>query len=478
MEIRLNGKPLCRVAEAMLSDVYHLLGKHSFTFHLNKRNEVLDIVNPLQGCRVVLESRQVEITDRLLYPIRSILKDAGLNVTILESEEERKQLHNESGIWLVAVQDEGTEITTHYFFRHMKQGKKLANLLTMNMLKYSEVPIGPAGLKWKDRLNVQLTMSGQQWTNAEIAYGGFLRLSAEQLSQLAYGIARAAAAFFSLLPVIDVMEKLRTMEAESERLIAQEEALRLLASSQPDTAPLPEEVEITDYSEHEPEAISNDEDAYSTDEIVEWWPEEAEDEQRQYEHDDVLDMEHESDHAGGEMEENENGGTLARDAAAERNVAERVIGKKTAKWSWQGRNSVNQELSEVPKEANETAILTGESPEEDGGDDQTSVVRNEDEAPLHVDTGNIDNNDVCSEQQQRQAPSHSVFTWLHTQLAKNEDRSGGNKTREHTSILSYMNQKSLTIKGQTEKSEPSFHLILKQREREREQNRSTSDQPK
>ncbi|NOJ70383.1 hypothetical protein [Paenibacillus alvei] len=446
MEIRLNGKPLCHVAEAMLSDVYHLLGKHSFTFHLNKRNEVLDIVNPLQGCRVVLESRLLEITDRLLYPIRSILTDAGLKVIILESEEERKRLLNESGIWLVAVQDEGTEIATHYFFRHMKQGKKLANLLTMNMLKYSEVPIGAAGLKWKDRLNVQLTMSGQQWTTAEIAYGGFLRLSAEQLSELAYGIARAAAAYFTHLPVIDVMEKLRAMGAESERLIAQEEALRF-ASSQPDAAPLPEEVEITDDSEHEPEAISSEEDVCSADAIVEWL-EEAEDEPWQYEHDNVLDMEHEPDHASGEMEEdeNENAGAFEEDADVERNVAESVIDKKTA---------------------------------EDGHDDQIYVARDEDEAPSHrVDTGNISDNDVDSEQQQRQAPSHSVFTWLHTQLAKNEDGSDGNKTREHTSILSYMNQKSLTIKGQTEKSEPSFHLILNQRERKREQNRSSSDQPK
>lgn len=216
MQIQLNGKLLCTIDETQLSDVYQLLGKHPFTFHLNKTKGILDIVNPLQGCCIVLESKMTEVVDRLFYPVQSILSEVGLSVTIVESERARKQVLSrpnmqQEGIWITAMPDEVMEVNIHYFLHHMKQGKRLSQLLMMNIMKYADIPIRRANLNWRNYC-YKISLLGHPWTMVTLAYGEFLYLSVEQLSLLSYAITRGMAFYFSPLPILDVVEQLREME--------------------------------------------------------------------------------------------------------------------------------------------------------------------------------------------------------------------------------------------------------------------------
>lgn len=457
MHIRLSGEPLCTIAESRLTDVYQLLGRHSFTFHLDKMQGILDIVNPLQGCRVVLESKMTGIVDRLLQPIQSILTQAGLEVTIVQSEEMRKQVVNEpnmwrQGIWITVMPDEGMELSARYFFHHRKQGKQLSQLLIMNMMKYSEIPIRGASLNWKDRSNYVMRLSSQSWTSVVLTYGGFVRLSAEQLSQLGEGIMRAAASFFTYLPILDMREKLRNMEQEqAEEVAAEPEPVRtFMAGEQLQSGgsvleedagegrlpvhdePLPDEPSI-DWPEGKPEEGGDKIRSACTEETPEIVPNVEPEAQVGHDSDEEPDFEPAFE-AGLEEEQ------------APEDEIECMLHAEAV-------------FEEVVPETSENIVRDEKQEKSEAEDDKEENVNPVGQA---VSNGQVDGN--RQDERKRQAPTYSTYTWLTANMAKPEAQAG-RQLGEYSSLLMCMNQKSLARnQGRKEKAR-TIDLMTMQRER-------------
>ncbi|MEW9107007.1 hypothetical protein [Paenibacillus sp.] len=532
MQIQLNGKPLCTIAETRLIDVYQLLGKHSFTFHLDKERGILDIMNPLQGCRIVLESKMAEIVDRLWYPIQSTLSQAGLRVTIVDSEDTRKQMLNESnnqrqGIWISAVQDDAMEVSVHYFFHHRKQSKQLSQLLIMNLLKYSELPIRGASLNWKDRSNYQLSLAGQSWTTVALTYGGFLRLSTEQLMQLANGIMRAAASFFSYLPILDVIEKLRAMEkrdgfevksamTEQPAGIAephQEDIVSLQVEhtqeAQVQPSPQTEAIAYSHEQVEKPgrivleEKFAQEEELYSSryDEQCVEATEEVEtviepEQEEEWEHTDnewqfnaaeidgmaeiVADESYTEDRpVHHSMTENELAGNKDYEQAGKHVEVEKV-----EKYTEDKKNSLTSDIAihkqlDDEREDNRAAMAASADSQLEGEQEADEMSNHLNSKQAHnalqneaTDHSDNDEHAQQHEENKRQTPNFSTFTWLHANTVKRNGDASNKGVGEYASLLSYMNQKSLTSQPRKAK-QPD--LLTMQRERvKREQ--SPSDQ--
>ncbi|MDT8975181.1 hypothetical protein RQP50_02855 [Paenibacillus sp. chi10] len=538
MHIRLNGKPLCKIAETRLVDVYQLLGKYSFTFHLDKRQGMLDIMNPLEGCRVVLESKMTEIVDRLWYPIQSTLSQAGLRVTIVDSEDTRKQLlsesnHQRQGIWISAVPDDAMEVSVHYYFHHRKQSKQLAQLLIMNMLKHGELPIRGASLNWKDRSNYQLSLTGQSWTSVALTYGGFLRLSTEQLVQLGNGITRAAASYFSYLPILDVIEKLRAMDngegAELDRKKeispvttevrhAEDVASREEEATAPhvqtsfmDASNLHQSVETSRRDELEPHEHSQqrgDKESRLAQEVRSAYEGSGTD---TIEHSEERVSVHELEH-GDELNEQvywqkyKDNEEPAGDDWQEEDVEEAVdiveeslndtgydddmfVNRSVlvAEYEWEDKEKSHD--SPTVDEADELHKGEQSDSRSIGGKEQGSGIslggrwRHNQKAgemsnPLHEKGANrelqTESEELnVGEQEQvedrkRQAPAYSMFTWLHANTVKRADGA----SKQSGSLLSYLNQQSLTSQPRIPK-DPAQDLLLMQRERAKREQSST-----
>ncbi|MCM3290295.1 hypothetical protein M3661_09160 [Paenibacillus sp. MER 180] len=511
MHIQLNGKPLCKIAETRLVDVYQLLGKYSFTFHLDKRQGVLDIMNPLEGCRVVLESKMTEIVDRLLYPIQSTLSQAGLRVTIVDSEDTRKQLlsesnHQRQGIWISAVPDDAMEVSVHYYFHHRKQSKQLAQLLIMNMLKHGELPIRGATLNWKDRSNYQISLTGQSWTSVALTYGGFLRLSSEQLVQLGNGITRAAASYFSYLPILDVIEKLRAMDNgegfESDRKNEASPVTTEVRHAE-DIASLREEEATAPHVQTSFMDVSNMHQSVDNSSRDELEPHEhskqrghrearlAQEARSAYEGSGTAAVEHSEERVS--VHELEHGNELneqvywekykdneepSGDDWQEADVEEAVDIEKSlndtgydddmfvnrsvlvAEYEWEDKENMYDSPTVV--EADE--LYKGEQ-----SDSRSIGVKEQAHHERLAELVELERREQEQvEDKKRQASAYSTFTWLHANTVKRADGA----SKQSGSLLSYMNQQSLTSQPRRPK-DPAQDLLLMQRERAKREQSST-----
>lgn len=505
MHIQLNGKPLCEIAETRLVDVYQLLGKYSFTFHLDKRQGVLDIMNPLEGCRVVLESKMTEIEDRLWCPIQSTLSQAGLRVTIVDSEDTRKQLlsepnHQRQGIWISAVPDDAMELSVHYYFHHRKQSKQLAQLLIMNMLKHGELPIRGATLNWKDRSNYQISLAGQSWTSVALTYGGFLRLSTEQLVQLGNGITRAAAAYFSYLPILDIIEKLRAMDNGDGSVSNNKN------EASPDTTEVRHAADITSRQEeeatvphvktsfmdapdmHQPVENSRRDELEPHERSRQWGHREArraQEARSAYEGSRADIVEHSEERVSGHEPEQEywqdykNSEESAGDDWQEADAVEEVdIVEKSlndtgydddmfvnrsvlvAEYEWEDKENIH----DSPSVDEPDALYKREQ-----SDSRSIGIEERAHRELQADSDELEGREQKQlEDKKRQAPAYSTFTWLHANTVKRADGA----SKQSGSLLSYMNQKSLMSQLRTPK-DPAQDLLLMQRERAKREQSST-----
>lgn len=275
MQIQLNKKPLCIIKEDQVEAVYSLLDSHAFTFHLDKEKHTLNIMSPLCGQQIILESSFSKITDRLLCSVQSNLINIGFSVSIIESKQQRKQLyyeldHTKSAVWLMIIPNKKSEVKTQYFLRGMKQSKKLAHLLMTNIKKYGEVPTQKVSFNWKSSFHSQRISMPAPWITAAITYGSFLQLSSNQLVHLGHGITRAVVTYFSPLPILDMIDELYRMEKKEAEV--EQTVLTAIHTEVVDTSTVDEcreDMQVHSLSEHEKEqADVGDEDEAKEDELL------------------------------------------------------------------------------------------------------------------------------------------------------------------------------------------------------------------
>ncbi|WP_374019377.1 cytosine deaminase [Paenibacillus thiaminolyticus] len=219
MDIQINAKPLCTIADEFLPDVYHLLGKHSFTFHLDKSKQILNVVNPLHKYQIVLENKGGSVASPLLQLMRDSLKHAGFHVWIIDKEQDRERCSEEwdsgkQSIWLTLqpLDGERKEIVVYYFLHQMKASRQLANLLVQNIARYSDIPIQGVSFHWRSGLSYILPQPGQTLTLAGLAYGGFDSMGEEERQQLTDGVVGAATIFFGKKPLMELIKQLRLLD--------------------------------------------------------------------------------------------------------------------------------------------------------------------------------------------------------------------------------------------------------------------------
>lgn len=219
MEIQINAKPLCTIADEFLPDVYQLLGKHSFTFHLDKSKQILNVVNPLHKYQIVLENKGGSVASPLLEMMRDSLKHAGFQVWVIESEQDRERCSEEwdsgkQSIWLTLqpADEERKEVVVYYFLHQMKASRQLANLLVQNIARYSDMPIQGVSFHWKSGLSYILPQPGQTLNLVGLAYGGFDSMGEEERQQLTDGVVGAATIFFGKKPLMELIKQLRLLE--------------------------------------------------------------------------------------------------------------------------------------------------------------------------------------------------------------------------------------------------------------------------
>lgn len=219
MEIQINAKPLCTIADEFLPDVYQLLGKHSFTFHLDKSKQILNVVNPLHKYQIVLENKGGGVASPLLQMMRDSLKHAGFQVWIIESEQDRERCTEEwdsgkQSIWLSLQTADGErkEVVVYYFLHQMKASRQLANLLVQNIARYSDMLIQGVSFHWKSGLSYILPQPGQTLNLVGLAYGGFDSMGEEERQQLTDGVVGAATIFFGKKPLMELIKQLRILE--------------------------------------------------------------------------------------------------------------------------------------------------------------------------------------------------------------------------------------------------------------------------
>lgn len=219
MDIQINAKPLCTIADEFLPDVYQLLGKHSFTFHLDKSKQILNVVNPLHKYQIMLENKGGGAASPLLQLMRDSLKHAGFHVWIIDKEEDRERCSEEwdsgkQSIWLALQPPDGErkEIIVYYFLHQMKASRQLANLLVQNIARYSDLPIQGVSFHWKSGLSYIFPQPGHTLTQAGLAYGGFDSMGEEERQQLTDGVVGAATIFFGKKPLMELIKQLRLLE--------------------------------------------------------------------------------------------------------------------------------------------------------------------------------------------------------------------------------------------------------------------------
>ncbi|MFL1677404.1 cytosine deaminase [Paenibacillus dendritiformis] len=219
MEIQINAKPLCTIADEFLPDVYQLLGKHSFTFHLDKNKQILNVVNPLHKYQIVLENKVGSMASPLLQMMRETLKHAGFHVWIIETEQDRDRCSEEwdsgkQSMWLSLQLADGEkkEVVVYYFLHQMKASRQLANLLVQNIARYSDMPIQGVSFHWKSGLSYIFPQPGQTLNLVGLAYGGFDSMGVEERQQLTDGIVGAATIFFGKKPLMELIKQLRLLE--------------------------------------------------------------------------------------------------------------------------------------------------------------------------------------------------------------------------------------------------------------------------
>ncbi|WP_042227393.1 hypothetical protein [Paenibacillus popilliae] len=219
MEIQINAKPLCTIADEFLPDVYQLLGKYSFTFHLDKSKQILNVVNPLHNYQIVLENKGGSVASPLLQIMRHSLKHAGFYVWVIETEQDRERCSEEwdsgkQSMWLTLqpVDEKKKEIVVYYFLHQIKASRQLANLLVQNIARYSDMPIQGVSFHWKSGLSYILPQPGQTLNLAGLAYGGYDSMGVEEQQQLTDGVVGAATIFFGKKPLMELMKQLRILE--------------------------------------------------------------------------------------------------------------------------------------------------------------------------------------------------------------------------------------------------------------------------
>ncbi|BFH70306.1 hypothetical protein J27TS7_21400 [Paenibacillus dendritiformis] len=219
MEIQINAKPLCTIADEYVPDVYQLLGKHSFTFHLDKNKQILNVVNPLHKYQIALENKGGSGASPLLQMMCDSLKHAGFHVWIIETEQDRERCSEEwesgkQSMWLTLqpAGEEKKEVVVYYFLHQMKASRQLANLLVQNIARYSDMPIQGVSFHWKSGLSYILPQPGQALNLVGLAYGGFDGMGAEERQQLTDGVVGAATIFFGKKPLMELIKQLRLLE--------------------------------------------------------------------------------------------------------------------------------------------------------------------------------------------------------------------------------------------------------------------------
>ncbi|WCF07159.1 cytosine deaminase [Paenibacillus thiaminolyticus] len=219
MDIQINAKPLCTISDEFLPDVYQLLGKHSFTFHLDKSKQILNVVNPLHKYQIMLENKGGSVAFPLLQLMRDSLKHAGFHVWIIDKEEDRERCSEEwdrgkQSIWLTLQPPDGErkEIVVYYFLHQMKASRQLANLLVQNIARYSDIPIQGVSFHWKSGLSYIFPQPGHTLTQAGLVYGGFDCMGEEERQQLADGVVGTAMVFFGKKPLMELIKQLRLLE--------------------------------------------------------------------------------------------------------------------------------------------------------------------------------------------------------------------------------------------------------------------------
>ncbi|WII36451.1 cytosine deaminase [Paenibacillus thiaminolyticus] len=219
MDIQINAKPLCTISDEFLPDVYQLLGKHSFTFNLDKSKQILNVVNPLHKYQIMLENKGGSVASPLLQLMRDSLKHAGFHVWIIDKEEDRERCSEEwdsgkQSIWLTLQPPDGErkEIVVYYFLHQMKASRQLANLLFQNIARYSDIPIQGVSFHWKSGLSYIFPQPGHTLTQAGLAYGGFDCMGEEERQQLSDGVVGAATIFFGKKPLMELIKQLRLLE--------------------------------------------------------------------------------------------------------------------------------------------------------------------------------------------------------------------------------------------------------------------------
>jgi len=332
-------------------------------------------------------------------------------------------------------------------------------------------------------------------------------LSTEQLVQLGNGITRAAASYFSYLPILDVIEKLRAMDngegSESDRE----------NEKSPVTTEVRHAKDIVSLREEEatvPHVQTSFMDAPNMHQSVEY---SRRDELEPHEHskqrghrEERLAQEARSAYEG-------SGANIVEHSEERVSVHELKHGNELNEQVYWQKYKDNEEPAgdDWQEEDIEEAVdIVEESLNDTGYDDDMFVNRSvlvaeyewEDKEKSH-DSPTVVEPDALHkgeqsdsrligveeqahrerqaesdelegrEQEQvkdkkRQAPAYSTFTWLHANTVKRADGA----SKQSGSLLSYMNQKALTSQPRSPK-DPAQDLLLMQRERAKREQSST-----
>ncbi|MCM3338190.1 hypothetical protein M3650_05955 [Paenibacillus sp. MER TA 81-3] len=454
MKIQISSKPLCTISVTMLPDVYQLLGMHSFTFHLDKENGTLNIVNPLSGHQVVLESKCKRVKDRLLMLTSEALRAAGLQVWIVDTEEERKACLSElngakPSIWLSVLEPEPDEnkVTAHFFVQQMKSSKQLAHLLIQNIVKLSDLPVGGVSLNWKKVTNYISPLSGHNMPMAALTYGRLSALSPLELEQLSRSIVCTATSFFAKQPVLDLIRTLQWMEhaglaaqqETADSVVAEQHSVMETVESGPagaaaDDAGQPTEAadipDVADMDGHMNEADETDEEkeVYEAIEV-----------NKEKEVNEVIEGIELIEGIEG-IELNEENETYENDethtvAASDSELLPETVLEASEENEAEAVHIVTVDIEPEERSDSERQAESGSEPIAEEGQDTRS----------------------------KQAPTYSTFIWLQAQTVRKERGPSDEEKRRNTSFFSYMNQ--MSQKQEKKQAPKPFDMMTLERER-------------
>ena len=460
MKIQISSKPLCTISETMLPDVYQLLGMHSFTFHLNKENDTLNIVNPLSGYQVVLESKCKRVKDRLLILTSEALRAAGLQVWIVDTEEERKACLSElngakPSIWLSILETELDEdrVTAHFFVQQMKSSKQLAHLLIQNVVKLADLPVGGVSLNWKKVMNYISPLSGHNMPMVALTYGRISALSPLGLEQLSRSIVCTATSFFAKQPVLDLIRTLQWMEHASlaaqqksaNSAVAEQHSVMETVESGPADAAADDAGQPTEAADI-PNAADMDGHMHEADETDE--------EKEVYEAIEVNKEKEVNEVIEGieciELIEVIEGIELNEENETCENY-ENYETHTVAAWDSELLPETVLEASEENEAEDVHTVTVDIEPEE--------RIDSERQAESGSEPFAEEGQDTCS----KQAPTYSTFIWLQAQTVRKEQGPSDEEKRRNTSFFSYMNQ--MSQKQEKKQAPKPFNMMTLERER-------------